>query len=179
MKVINLFGGPGCGKSTIAAGLFYELKRRRLNVELVTEYAKDLLYSDHLETMMENQEVIYAEQNFRMQRLIGKVDYVVTDSPILLSAVYPVINHVLFGTKEWPALPEFQALVRKQFRCYDNVNIWLARPDDYDDTGRLQDEGQAKWIDQVIWEELGDMRRASISFGNHVVPAILAILDID
>jgi len=26
MKVINLFGSPGAGKSTIAAGLFFKIK---------------------------------------------------------------------------------------------------------------------------------------------------------
>ena len=25
-QVINLFGAPGCGKSTIASGLFYKMK---------------------------------------------------------------------------------------------------------------------------------------------------------
>lgn len=40
-KVINLFGGPGCGKSTGAAYIFSLLKMKGMNVELVTEFAKD------------------------------------------------------------------------------------------------------------------------------------------
>ena len=51
MKVINLVGGPGCGKSTTAAGLFYELKRRDYSVELVTEYAKSRVWEDSLRTL--------------------------------------------------------------------------------------------------------------------------------
>jgi len=39
-KVINLFAGPGAGKSTTAAGLFAEMKRANVDVELVTEYVK-------------------------------------------------------------------------------------------------------------------------------------------
>ena len=43
-KIINIFGNPGSGKSTIAAYLFTELKSRNIEVELVTETAKDLVY---------------------------------------------------------------------------------------------------------------------------------------
>lgn len=42
--VVNLFGGPGCGKSTTMARLFADLKTRGLNVEMVSEFAKDLVY---------------------------------------------------------------------------------------------------------------------------------------
>ena len=42
--VINLVGGPGSGKSTTAAGLFFLMKIRGLRCELVTEYAKELSY---------------------------------------------------------------------------------------------------------------------------------------
>lgn len=44
MKVINLFGGPGIGKSTLAAGLFEHMKIAGFNVELVNEYAKDMVW---------------------------------------------------------------------------------------------------------------------------------------
>ena len=39
--VINLYGGPCCGKSTVSAGLFYELKCLGVECELTGEYAKD------------------------------------------------------------------------------------------------------------------------------------------
>ncbi len=35
MKVINLWGSPGAGKSTAAAGLFYRMKFADYNVELI------------------------------------------------------------------------------------------------------------------------------------------------
>ena len=41
LKVINLYGGPGTGKSTTAAALFALIKREGYNVELVTEFAID------------------------------------------------------------------------------------------------------------------------------------------
>ena len=33
--VVNLMGGPGCGKSTAAAGIFYELKKLGYEYEIV------------------------------------------------------------------------------------------------------------------------------------------------
>lgn len=43
-KIINFIGGPGVGKSTTALGVAYNLKKRRLNIEYVAEYAKDVTW---------------------------------------------------------------------------------------------------------------------------------------
>ena len=50
-KIINLFGGPGCGKSTTASGIFYELKKRGYECELSPEFAKDKVWEDSLRTL--------------------------------------------------------------------------------------------------------------------------------
>lgn len=39
--VINLMGGPGSGKSTVASGIFYRLKKMGVNCELALEFVKD------------------------------------------------------------------------------------------------------------------------------------------
>ena len=46
--VVNFFAGPGAGKSSMAAGLFAELKFRGVNCELATEYAKDKVWEGSL-----------------------------------------------------------------------------------------------------------------------------------
>ena len=46
MIVINLWGAPSSGKSTGASYLFSELKLKGYNVELVTEFAKDLTWEE-------------------------------------------------------------------------------------------------------------------------------------
>ena len=50
MLVVNLFGTPGAGKSTGAAYIFSNLKMRGINAELVTEFAKDMVWEDNKET---------------------------------------------------------------------------------------------------------------------------------
>ena len=87
-KIINLYGGPGTGKSTHAAGLFYRMKQKSINCEYVQEYAKDKTWEDNAFTL-KCQPYITAKQIFRQHRLLGKVDYIITDSPILNGLVYP------------------------------------------------------------------------------------------
>ena len=48
--VINLIGAPGSGKTTIATDLFSKMKYLGYNVELVTEYAKELVWEQRHET---------------------------------------------------------------------------------------------------------------------------------
>lgn len=183
MKVVNFFGGPGSGKSTQAAGLFYFMKMRGYNVELVTEYSKDLLYSGQLETMFGHQETIFGEQNYRLLRLWDKVDWAITDSPILLSAVYPLIVRARCkDMKPWPAMAPFREMVRTQFNTYDNINIWLQRPEDqeYQQAGRLQNRGEAIAADELIWKELvltcGHPHVIEIS--DHTVDDVMEYLEI-
>lgn len=80
MIVINLFGAPGSGKSTGATYIFTALKLLGVNVELITEFAKDKVWGNNIEAI-NNQAYIFGEQSFRMSRCKDKVDVIVTDSP--------------------------------------------------------------------------------------------------
>lgn len=81
--VINLIGGPGAGKSTTAAGVFFLLKLLNVRCELVTEFAKELTYDENWSDL-KRQLYVTAEQERRQRRLVDKVDFIVTDSPLLL-----------------------------------------------------------------------------------------------
>lgn len=158
------------------------MKIKGLNVELVTEYAKQLLFEGRLEDMMDRQEYIYAKQHAKLQDLSDKADWVVTDSPILLSAAYPEINAHLDKEnrlKPWPALSTFQYLVRQQYDFYDNVNIWLQRPLDYQTEGRLQDEEEAKWIDERLLQELKGRDMSIVQVDEYTLTMILRILKLE
>ena len=87
MKVINFYGGPGSGKSTKAAGLYYKMNMAGYSVELVNEFAKECVWEDNV-PMLKDQLYMLAHQHRKILRLVDKVDYVVTDSPVLLSGIY-------------------------------------------------------------------------------------------
>jgi tRNA uridine 5-carbamoylmethylation protein Kti12 len=138
MKVVNLFAGPGAGKSTTAAGLFHIMKQEGYKVELITEYAKDIVWADrHKE--LNDQLYITAKQNHRQFLLKGKVDYAITDSPILLCCVYSRM------------MPQsFQPFVKDVFHEYDNLAVILKRTKPYILFGRNQTEEEAKDLDRQI-----------------------------
>lgn len=112
MKVINFIGSPCSGKSTKSAGLFHMMKSKGMNVELVQEYAKDLTWEQRYNTL-ENQVYVLGKQYHRMFRLKDKVDYIITDSPLLLSLVY---------NKHLVSLPN---LVLELYNSFDNINLFL------------------------------------------------------
>ncbi len=142
MKVINLFGGPGTGKSTTAAGLFYLMKLSNEEVELVTEYAKYLVWADR-QNMFEQQAYILAKQNHRLHILQDKVDWAVSDSPILLSCIY---------AENEPHT--FKPYVQQLHRRYENLNFFLRRKKKYNTNGRNQTESEAEALDAQIKEML-------------------------
>lgn len=141
MLVVNLFGAPSAGKSTGAAYVFSQLKLRNINAELVTEYAKDKVWEESVE-VFKNQAYIFGKQYFRISRVDGKVDVVVTDSPILLSSYYN--NDKSLGK-------EFDTLILNVFNHYDSYNVFIDRVKPYNPIGRFQDEaGSDKIHDELI-----------------------------
>ena len=138
MKVINLLGGPGCGKSTTASGLFYYMKLKGLKVELVREYVKDAVYEDR--KIFDDQVYIFAKQNRRQAILRNKVDWIITDSPLILSAVYAPVNYY----------KSFSSLCLEAFHEYDNYNFMLNRVKEYSNIGRFHTEEQAKGVDEKV-----------------------------
>jgi hypothetical protein len=148
MITINLFGAPGAGKSTIAAELFAIMKRRGYNIELVTEYAKDLVWAERF-NMLEEQAYVFAKQNHRLHRLKNKVDYVITDSPLLLSCIYADISSPI----DFP-VDEFKAYVIKQSRVYKSINFFVNRNHPYVEQGRMQSAEESDQLSLKIKELL-------------------------
>ena len=85
--VINLIGSPGTGKSTLASELFSKMKWQGYDVELVSEYAKELVWEERTETF-KNELYLFAKQHHRMFRLNNKVKYIITDRPLILSLFF-------------------------------------------------------------------------------------------
>ena len=148
--VINLFGGPGCGKSTTMARLFADLKSQGMNVEMVSEFAKDLVYELRQETM-KDELYIFAKQHHRMFRVNGKVDIIITDRPLLLTNIYVS----LYLPKDEYSI-NLRKLVRSTFKTFNNINILLDRTGiEYKgDEARLQSLKESEEIDEMTKDEL-------------------------
>jgi len=145
--IINLFGGPGVGKSTIAAELFSLMKKENYNVEFVTEYAKELTYEGRYNVLDQDQLYIFAKQHRKILRLKNQVDYIISDSPLLLSSVYSELNP--YNDHEHRI---FEKLVFDINNRYGNINILLKRNKEfiYKQEGRYQDKEGAIFVDKTI-----------------------------
>jgi adenylate kinase family enzyme len=136
--VVNLFAGPGAGKSTTAAKIFAALKDRGINVELAGEYAKDLTWEGRHRTLAD-QFYVFGKQHHRIYRLVTDCDVIVTDSPILMGLAY---------ADGYPQ--EFKQTVRWAFNRYRNLNFLLKRTKPYNPKGRNQTLEEAKQKDVEI-----------------------------
>lgn len=146
--VLNILSGSGCGKSTLAAELFTELKKQHRSVELVTEWVKGWAWEGRDPTGLENSIYIFAKQLRRQSILYGKVDLVVTDSPIGLCAAYEefcapdrTVIRSLF--KDVLQRQEVEGKVK-------HLNFHLMRQFDFQSEGRYETEEQARKIDNIL-----------------------------
>ena len=170
---INLFGGPGTGKSTTAAGIFMEMKHQERSVELIQEYAKDLTYGKDI-TRLQDQLIILGEQHHRLHRLVGQVDYAVHDSPFIMGLSY---------VNEESNLPtaEFTAFIKALHNNYVHLNIFLERNEEshpYQEYGRSQTYAQALVKDREIKNMLDilGIPYIVVSIGSNTVDDIISIL---
>ena len=156
MKIINIFGGPGIGKSTTASGLFYLMKKNGLNCEYVTEYAKDLVWEKRFDFLENSPLSLLSEQHRRIDRLKDKVDYVITDSPILLSAIYASLQQSRKEILGKEGFFHFNRLTIELFQKFYNYNYFLmhTKKINYDQEGRIQNPQEALERDENIFDYL-------------------------
>jgi hypothetical protein len=167
LKVINLFAGPGAGKSTTRAGLYNIMKTMDLNVEEVTEYAKDVTW-DETQVLLADQLFVLANQNRRLTRLRNKVDVAISDSPLLLTINYVSADY----------LPtHFRKMALELWDTYSNFNFFIERTKKYNPIGRNQTEEEAREIDENIKAMLNsqDIPFVSVKGDPHAPRAIFEI----
>lgn len=149
----------------MAAGLYYELKKaNNINVELVQESVKDKVYEgvDDLNILPV---LNVAQQYYKYLIYDGQLDYVISDSPIMLAYVYGSMSDAEIDViREWhwnhPSLNFF--LKRNPARGYNTV-------------GRIHTEEESKRLDEEILQtmesELGEFW--IVPHDDNVVSAIL------
>lgn len=147
--VVNMLGGSGIGKSTTAAGLYYHMKLSHMNVELVREYVKILAWQG-TEIGQFDQVNIFGEQCKLEHTLYGKVDYIITDSPIVLAPIYETFYNGDSIIEE----AAIKFLKKAESNGIKHVNIVLGRNKPYDTKGRYQSEDEAMDVDKRTLEFL-------------------------
>jgi len=156
-KIINLFSGPGAGKSSVAAGLTYQLKKRHISCDNPYEFPKVLAWDKNGEAIKDQLYVI-ANQHRGISKSYGKVDYIIMDSPILLSLVYK--NKYDMDNVNYPSClyeDDFDHLLLNIHNFYDNYNFFLKRSIDngsHNNKERYQTIEESLILDERIKEML-------------------------
>lgn len=160
--VVNLFAGPGAGKTTCAWEIASELKKRGINTEYVPEYAKELVWDENYRALAD-QEHIFEVQANKINRLIGKVDVVVTDSPILFSEIYGKNNSNDFKQRIW-----------EEHDSHKNFNLFINRGLRFEQQGRIHNLTESKEIDNKIKNMLEEN---SVYYGQYFHKTVPIIID--
>lgn len=166
--VVNLFAGPGAGKTVMAMSVVVELKKRGIHAEYVSEVAKDCVY--HIDNFRLSKTQIRAalekisgsyvtqcqlfnEQRNRLDVFAGsnQVDVVITDSPLVLSAAYLQGDHFR---------SDFEDMCKTAAEDYHNLNYFLNRVvTEFETEGRIHDLSESLDKDVEIEELLNRLEQ--------------------
>ena len=129
LRVINLFGAPGVGKSATRSGLFWLMKVKNMSVEEVSEFAKYLVLAHREWQLKQDQMYILAKQHHKMLILKGAYEFAVTDSPLMLAGYYceETREEEKAAGLEQSTPDSFVDLCRSYAESFDNLNIFLTR----------------------------------------------------
>lgn len=143
--VVNLFGGPGAGKTTFAARLFAELKMRSVEAACPEEHAKIALWQGR-EYLLDNQMILLGRGWDTVVSLSDKVEVIILDSPILFMSHYA-----------GPSEPQcFHDTVADYHRRTDRLNLVVQRDTTlpYSTSGRRETAEQASLVDAQLKQVL-------------------------
>lgn len=150
---INLYGPPSAGKSGVAAEVYALLRKRKVSAELVREYAKYLKYAGREAQLRNEQLYLLAKQNHSQEVVNGKVDFAVTDSPLLLCSFYATYNGMDYA-------PSFHRFVLDLSARYHAVNFFLhpGPGTPFEVENRIHTERQAVEIEQKMLQFLRELQ---------------------
>lgn len=141
MKVINLFGAPGAGKTTTAMWLTQRMKKEGIKAEISLEFVKEYIMSGNL-NLLEYQNYIFAHQDRQLKILESakNVEFAITDAPLLHSYYYQPEGYPI----------SFKDFVFEVFHSYNNINFLITREHEYSKQGRIHSEIESKHVEKKM-----------------------------
>ena len=144
-KVINIIGGPGCGKSLYSSAIVLQLNLAHKTVELIPDSAKALVWQQNFQ-VLKNQYFIAQSQYEMINMLDGQVQFLITECSL---------PQILYYNETYAEnicdVKKTRAQILEWYKQHNNINVMVERSEQkYIHTGRFQDEEQAKSIDRGL-----------------------------
>lgn len=121
-KLIMVMGPPASGKSTLAAEVHTELKKKGINSAFVSEAATDYIAEYGVPNSPSDQMIIFYKQLNREKMFLESKDYIICDSSSILNYFY---FRSLFGTelsnKDIASINHIQKEILKHINTIDMV----------------------------------------------------------
>jgi hypothetical protein len=166
--VVNWFGGPSIGKTTAAAEMFVALKKNDIEVEMVSEFAKDQVVEGAVDSLR-HQWYITGTQAYRIDCAYRSMQVVITDSPILLAPIYDFDHDASSALKD---------LSLEHHAKYNNLNILLSRSPEFNHTmaGRVHSLTESITIDNRILHFLDNHEIPYVKFDEYGMDRIVQLV---
>lgn len=143
---INLYGGPGTGKSTLAARVFVELRRQGISCALVTEWIKMWAYEGRVIQGFD-QIFSFANQMHSEEESLRYAGMIITDSPLFLQCMYADKHAKIVASDLWNIARSYESM-------YPSISFYIERSGSYEQHGRWENEEQATQMDAYIKDRL-------------------------
>lgn len=179
MKKIAIIGAPGSGKTTIASGLFYNLKILGKKVELVPELIK---YKVYRETGFETDgfDIQNTLEQKELEETISKakdMEIVICEAPLCNGFFY---SRFYNKKEEWPVLKK---IAQKNIQSYDLVIFVEHVPylTEYETFGRREDHSTSLKFQKFIGNKVKELKYTGpiikVNQGTNIQKIVYSILD--
>jgi len=141
--VVHFIGGPGSGKTTLAAELFVELKKRHVTTEFLQEYAKQLVWQG-MWSKLNDQYLVSSKYWDSIEALhVPEMQVVVLDSSPIFG-----MWHNAHNPKNVSDRRKTDAMIKERFTQHRALLIYLVRGSHvYESEGRMETEREAREMD--------------------------------
>jgi hypothetical protein len=158
----------------VAALLFAQMKMKGLHVELVREYVKLWAWSGK-QVRPTDQIYLLGKQSAYESLLYGKVDYIVTDSPVMLAGAYAEWHSGGAGEYVTAAANSY-CKIAKESQGVKFLNYVLHRSKAFDPRGRYETAEEAERFDEFLKDYLAKNNREFLILHGTETEKVEAIL---
>ena len=149
--LINLFGSSSAGKSSLMADLFYALKLKNKTVEMCPEIIKQWAW-DGINPNQYDQYFLMGQEIKQQSRLLGKVDYAISDSPVMQNSFYN--DYLNSKDNLYRPSKDYLELVERDGHTIKNFFLFRNKP--FETQGRYQTAEESDYIAQCLVKYLED-----------------------
>lgn len=142
--VINIYGAPGSGKTTLANKLIERFEQDNFKPALIREYATELIKNNQKE-LLDNQILVSKAQADNIDKALDKSNLCISESPIELGRLYNKNSSIDY---------ELDEIIKQSNEKYTSINLFIAHDkisiSSYDNTYRIHTADESVELEKEL-----------------------------